>query len=435
MNTLNTLYSSKRFFRLLSLVFFLSFSLSLIAQISISTESSIRVYKTQSILKELKVSHPEILDSLRLVERQIHQYRPVGINEEITIPVVFHIIHNTSNPAEEISKQAIESQLAALNRDFQGTSSNASSFIASKEGFDNQSANDTGIRFCLAENGINYVSTTVSSWRDDAIKLVAGAEAWNPKKYLNIWIGNLEGFGGYAYLPGMAYDTNLDGVTIDYRYVDGSLPKFSLHRTGVHLVLGFLGLRELWDENQPCGDDGVFDTPIHNSPNYGVTNNYRHVTTCYDNEVEMTMNLMDGGEDEQVYLLTKGQKQRLRAVLSGGGFRHGLTQTPIPCGASNIVPPIDLALQNRSSKRDEVVVKVLPNPTKGNFQIALRGESNKIQVSIFDAQGRQLYESTTFPLVGEDNLSIDGSGWLSGMYFIKVQTDKTILNSTFIINK
>jgi len=420
---------------LLAFFFSIALSQSVTAQTSISAESSIRIYKTQSVLKDLKVNHPEILDSLRLVERHIYQYRPIGTNEEITIPVVFHILHNSSNPSELVAKQAIEAQLVALNRDFQGANPTQSNFTALKEGFDNQSANDTGIRFCMAENGINYVSTTVSSWRDDGIKLAEGAAAWNPKKYLNIWIGNLDGFGGYAYLPGMAYDVNLDGVVLDYRYVDGSLPKFSLHRTGTHLVLGFLGLRELWDENQPCSDDGVFDTPIHNSPNYGTTNSYRHVSTCYNNEVEMTMNLMDGGVDEQVYLLTKGQKKRLRAVLSEGGFRHGLTQTPTLCGTSNFTSPPNVALQNRSSKTNEVLIKVLPNPTKGNFQIALSGESNKIQVNIFDAQGRQLFESNSFSLVGTHNLSIDGSRWLSGMYFIKVQTDKALLNSTFIINK
>lgn len=190
-----------------------------------------RIYKTQSVLKNLKATHPEILDSLRQVERHIYQYKAIGTNEVVTIPVVFHIIHNPANPSELVIKTAIEAQLAALNRDFIGTSPIQENFIAQLAGFNTQNANDTGVRFCLAEkegvSGINYVTTLESTWSDDAIKLAA--PAWNPKQYLNIWIGNLDGFAGYAYQPGMAYDTALDGVVIDYQYVDGSLSDYNLH--------------------------------------------------------------------------------------------------------------------------------------------------------------------------------------------------------------
>ena len=402
---------------------------------SVYAQNSRRIYKTQSVLNALKTTHPEILDSLRLVERHIYQYRPIGTNETVTIPVVFHVLHHADNPAEQLNKTALEAQLAALNRDFQGASPAQSSFIASAAGFDQLNANNTGIQFCLADNGVNYVPTTQRSWSDDAIKLAAPAR--NPKQYLNIWIGNLEGFAGYAYLPGMAYDVAMDGVVVDYRYVDGSLSDFALHRTGVHLVAGFLGLKELWNENQPCGDDGVLDTPIHNAPNYGQTNTYKHVSTCFNGEfaVEMTVNLLDAGVDEQLYMFTKGQKKRLRAVLGIGGFRHSLTQTPTNCQGTEIIETPIAAQSRNHSPISTVEIAVIPNPAKDNFQVALSGKAQQAQLSIFDAQGKRLYESGIFSLDGRQDIPIDGSRWLSGIYFLKLQTDIQLLNRTFIINR
>jgi hypothetical protein len=61
----------------------------------------------------------------------------------------------------------------------------------------------------------------------------------------------------------------------------------ALCRTLTHLMGNYLNLYDLWNESQPCADDYVDDTPIHNAPN-GRFWQYRHVSTCDGSPVEMT---------------------------------------------------------------------------------------------------------------------------------------------------
>jgi hypothetical protein len=111
-----------------------------------------------------------------------------------------------------------------------------------------------------------------------------------------------------------------DGIVLDYRFL-GSLgtvkAPYDQGKTLTHLVGNYLGLNDLWG-NGHCADDLVDDTPPHNAPNFGCPG-YRHISTCDDNPVEMTMNFMDNTDDACMYMFTAGQVRRMRAALGESG--------------------------------------------------------------------------------------------------------------------
>ncbi len=87
-------------------------------------------------------------------------------------------------------------------------------------------AADTKIMFCLAQvapdgrstNGIIRKHTTKEYFLgDDAMKFsnAGGDNAWDPQRYLNIWVCNMFGRSlGYATVPGAPADK--DGIVINW---------------------------------------------------------------------------------------------------------------------------------------------------------------------------------------------------------------------------
>ena len=212
-------------------------------------------------------------------------------------------------------------------------------------------------------------------------------------------------------MPGISSAT--DGIVIDYRYFaraagsvkpDGFVGEFGLGRTVVHLMGSYLNLHELWNETEPCSDDYVEDTPIHNAPNHG-RGDYKHVSTCEGNLVEMTTNLMDSGNDSTMYLFTWGQMMRMQAVLAEGGARHNLTLMELPCSEGSG----DFAGDNQERKQEESTasalpfqVRVLPNPNNGQFTIEINCETpltEAYQAFLYDELGHLVWQQ-----------SINGSG-------------------------
>jgi hypothetical protein len=102
-----------------------------------------------------------------------------------------------------------------------------------------------------------------------------------------------------------------------------------------------------------------------------------HVSTCGDNPVEMTMNLMDSGYDSTMYLFTLGQMMRMHATLDETGSRYELTKTPISC------KPIDGGfLEDPISERNDnklvhknMQLSILPNPNHGMFTLEIKTEN------------------------------------------------------------
>jgi hypothetical protein len=252
------------------------------------------------------------------------------VNGVITIPVVVHVVYN--NSTENISDAQIMSQMTILNDDFRRQNSDADNVWSQ--------AADTEIQFCMATvdpngnptNGITRTSTSVSAFStNDAMKFNSsgGKDAWPAGDYLNMWVCDISGgILGYAQFPGGSPAT--DGVVMDYQYfgsIGTATAPFDLGRTTTHEVGHWLNLRHIWGDGNCNADDFVSDTPTSDAPNYGCA--LGHVS-C--NSTDMVQNYMDYSDDACMNLFTAGQKARMRAVLSAGGFRNSLLSSG-GCGA------------------------------------------------------------------------------------------------------
>jgi len=245
----------------------------------------------------------------------------------IRIPVVVHILYAT--PGQQLDDARVHSQIEALNRDFNRLNADTAGTPAHFRAL----AADVELKFELATADplgrpttgiVRYPSQAAYFREDDRIKFAAqgGADAWDSRYYLNIWVGNLQSAMGYATAPGAPADR--DGVVITTAAfgTTGVQPPFHLGRTAVHEVGHWLGLRHIWGDTY-CGDDGVQDTPVQGNFTPGCPSGYR--SSC-NNAVtgDMYMNYMDYTADACMNLFTEGQKSRMRALFLTGGPRNSM---------------------------------------------------------------------------------------------------------------
>ena len=187
-------------------------------------------------------------------------------DEIITVPVVVHILYN--NITQNISDAQVLSQIESLNKDYRRLN-NIDNIPAAFSSL----SSDAKIIFCIAKtdpqgkptNGIIHKYSKTANWTaNDEMKFSASAgdDAWDSKRYLNIWVCNLFGRSlGYSSLPGSP--VYKDGVVIQYDVFGtaGTIrAPFDKGRTATHEIGHWLGLMHLWGDAL-CGDDMIDDTP------------------------------------------------------------------------------------------------------------------------------------------------------------------------------
>lgn len=260
----------------------------------------------------------------------------------LTIPVVFHVVWNTS--AENIPASAINAVMTQLNQDYSASNSNLSGVRST---FQNSIGN-VGIQFCLAQvdpqgnatTGITRTQTTATWFNpdtqtNDMKSAPLGRAPWNPSQYLNVWVCDISsgasgGFVtlGYAYLPaGGIVGSSIDGLVIDYQY---GMQLSS--RTATHEIGHYLGLLHTWgqDPGSCSSDDGYTDTPNTSSPTYSCAN----TTLQKCNVLTQYENFMDYSNCSAMF--SNQQGNAMTGILTG--VRNGLlstnacsTSTPGPC--------------------------------------------------------------------------------------------------------
>lgn len=252
-------------------------------------------------------------------------------NAVITIPVVVHVVYNSSQ--QNISDAQIMSEIDVLNEDFRKLNPDTINIRP----FYKAIAGDAKIQFCLAQrdpqgsvtNGITRTYTSITDFGcDDQVKFdtTGGKTGWDPHEYLNIWVCNLNCANGYAYYPGIPDE--YDGVVIHY-YVFGRTgyiaPGYQ-GRTTTHEIGHWLGLyHPFYYDTDPCEGntsqtcsiqgDKVCDTPKDSAPTWDCN---PLLNTCTDYPVDlpdMYENFMDYTTDSCRTMFTLGQIDRMNSFL------------------------------------------------------------------------------------------------------------------------
>ena len=335
-----------------------------------------------------------------------------SVQANYTIPVVIHIIHGGQavGTYPNISDAQANSQITVLNNDFAGIGQNYTNYPASaftayataaglpaanKDANGRPKISNFNINFCLAtidKNGnamtvagidrVNYnsISTptsatypsknpaasnyaTPTTFMDFMNNYIKPATIWDPTKYMNIWVTDVNagaGLLGFATFPAGSGLVGISGTgtsTTDGLWcwgksfgTTGTLQApYNRGRTSTHEIGHWLGLRHIWGDGT-CATDYCLDTPPASADNAGAptyplnansctspsgTNN----TTPNGANGEMFMNFMDYTNDASMYMFTEDQRTRAQTAMANGTYRkflgtHGLCSVGSPTPAT-----------------------------------------------------------------------------------------------------
>lgn len=266
-----------------------------------------------------------------------------------TIPVIFHIVHSGEafGTGTNIDSAYVYAQITQLNNDMRR--------MAGTSGYNTHAAGaDVRIQFVaatldtsnnqLAEPGIHRVNKSgfgVTNPPFNAVYIdntIKPASIWDPTRYFNIWVLDLNGLLGYAQFPdapnepgvGVNNAANTDGVVVHYSTVGSSTRKFpggypyDEGRTLTHETGHWLGLRHIWGDGNCATDDFAFDTPRASGPNFGcpapIPNSCNDLTYGGGaDSSDMISNYMDYTDDGCMNIFTQGQMARMRVVMGETG--------------------------------------------------------------------------------------------------------------------
>ena len=397
---------------------------------------------TAGYIQQLIITDPSIKNSFNKAAAQITAVsnnsaaRDIVADEIINLPVVIHILYNRS--IQNISLAQVQSQLTVLNNDYSNLNADR---INTPTVFATLVA-DTRIRFCLAQvdpqgrrtTGIirKYTKTDFFS-PEDAMKYAAqgGDDAWDCKRYLNIWVCNMGGRTlGYSSIPGGPAAT--DGVVISYDVfgTTGNVRSpYDKGRTATHETGHWLGLKHIWGD-AICGTDDVDDTPVQQYYNYGCPT-FPHVTNCSPNgNGDMYMNFMDFTNDDCMNLFTKGQKIRMRALFAENNIRNSFLLS-FACDSTlaqgGALPAIDTTV----AVQPFAGFKIYPNPLQSIVTIEYIGElkaSVLKTINIFNVTGNKVYSGTVISA----KTNINTAGLAKGVYILSIQEGATRITKKLI---
>lgn len=416
----------------------------------------------------------------------------VNTDTTYTIKVVFHVVYLNDNKYENPSDAILQSQIDALNRDF-----NLENDLGIIRDEFKQFIGNPKIKFELATvdpngkptTGINRKKSSpilIPDWNNllDNIKNSAtgGISPWKPVEYLNIWVCDLnitrrikkdtvatkpdEGMlGGYANPPQGLPNWSLSGtdlaitpvfkqgVVIDFRFI-GQYNEYNkdyfknsgiygLGRTTVHEVGHYLGLRHIWGDGQAyqllfpnldvCNDfdDGIKDTPSAEEP--------------YANHIESSANLC--GVDVN----------SCNVPYPGDGIDYPdmrenyMDYATDLCYAMFTKEQVNMMRYVLTEKRPGIITKrevvpavptginnhillaanIHPNPTKDIINVRFAETSNvESRIQIFNTLGQYIHQEILPANAKESSIKVDHLA--PGSYIIHIERSGESLTQQFI---
>jgi hypothetical protein len=406
------------------LSFFLLGTLSGFAQRTCATDDKLAELKAN--VPGFAIHHKEVMDFITNPNTVPARKSTSAV---ITIPVVVHVLYK--NSTQNISDAQIQSQITILNNDFRKLNSDFSNVVPSEfQPF----AADCELVFCLATQtptgspttGIVRKSVSSGFNLQTSYYTSTGDPAWDPTKYLNIWVGrfNSSSLLGFAYLPSSAGQP-FDGLCIGDQFFGNTgtaTAPFNKGRTATHEIGHYFGLLHPWgNDGSTCGNssnsDGVADTPATNNPYFGCPGFPDNTNACVSTgNGSMFMNYMDYVDDECMAFFTNGQKQIMQNTMAGP--RSSLL-TSNGCGS--------LGLNETESI---LAIAVYPNPVSQYFMITSPHVSIDY-VEVYNTNG-QLVKTQKLE---ETNNKINIEQFESGVYYLRIYNEGKFLKSDKVIKK
>ena len=371
----------------------------------------------------------------------------------VTIPVVVHVIYNTSTAAEKLTITQVNEQLTYTNADYAGTNPHSMYLFPSS-----LKAN-CGIQFCLAKvdpsgnstTGIDYKQTTVTSFNitgssascsgyPERCSSTGGANAWDVTKYLNIWVCNAgTELCGISEFPSSTNNVYY-GTTINYMFFGhtGAVAPYNLGGTYSHESGHCLNLYHTWgDDNGTCtGTDYCNDTPNQENMNYGnvedgslsevspATSTLNTSTKVETDACTTTspgvlyQDFMDYTDDLDYACFTPNQATRMAATLAAMDL--SLT-TSTKCSGVGIE---EVELSNK--------IGLFPNPTRNEFTIDFSGFNSTATIEVYNVIGKLVKNISSNGIA--DKIVIDLKNEDSGIYFVNIKTPEgTIIRKLSLI--
>ncbi|MBS1778399.1 MAG: zinc-dependent metalloprotease [Bacteroidetes bacterium] len=381
------------------------------------------------------------------------------------VPIIFHVVLNSSQLAQ-IGGEAgvierINSQIDALNADYNAANADSATIPPAFKTF----YANVGIHFALAHKdpngnytpGYEFITTTQSSFAvnggtigsgfacsDAKFSTTGGAEAWDTKKYINVWVINITPFGvggvgtppPYAAYGGeVAFPWNEQGIAIAYfalgKQTSSSqyfVPAAKAGRTLVHEMGHFFNLfhpfgLSTFDNSDCTDDDGVGDTPKEAGPTQSKCPAFPLLDTCSNTfPGVMFMNHMDYSADTCRTMFTTQQAARINVELANGGYRQSLLDDP---GIIYNYPTTITTISNQSSFR------IFPNPASGNCVLWFAADSHPKEATLLNAMGQAV---KVFKLDETTQLQhLDISDIARGAYSLQCRFDNTAATQRLMI--
>ncbi len=406
-------------------------------------------YEIQKIMQR----YPQFAANQKKLYDEAHQLfaemnsskrRIIADTEYYEIPVVFHVIYNTG--AQNISTNLILSQMNELNLDFRKLNSDTGRI----RNIFKPLAADVRIQFVLATTDPNgnvttgitrtatskttFATNTSGQYTEDMKSSFSGGEsAWDPTRYLNIWICNMEypnyvgitygfatpptGAPNWGQFPTATRDSTdvTSGIVLHYKIVGKNNPlapsTLKEGNTTTHEVGHYLGLRHIWGDAlnpsaQGCNvDDGIFDTPNARDKNFGCGNvNLNTCTDASNDKPDMTENYMDYTLDGCAAMFTIEQAFMMRFVLQN--FRTSLPARFITY--DTLVDPDNSVYLYPNPNRIGQPTSIQINSTSGN---------KDFKVEVFDATGKRVISQM---LISNKKHEFDLSPFTSLVYYLRI---------------
>lgn len=411
-----------------------------------------------------------------------------------TVQVVVHVVYLNNNKYENIPDSIIQSQIDALNRDFNAKNAdsvNLRPFFIPFRG-------NAKIKFELAKfrpngaptNGIlrvqgklggsggyNPIIDNVKRPDDIFTGLFgSGSPSWPVSRYLNIWVCDLNyatrkcptcltlcdtcgALGGYAYPPanainwgGLALERGSnDGVVIDFRFFglnnwyaqDSTSQRFrdfySNGRTTVHEIGHYLGMQHSWGNVIPiivpdgCAvDDFIDDTPEEQNSFSSFL--VRGTTNPCDSTINSCTKNYLGRDWPDMYENYMNYSSDLCYNLFTKQ-QVNLMRFNLLTRRQNLIIKRELEptipTAIRNPRIKDYGISIFPNPANDVLTIQFTNQQQKaLTLELFDITGKTIMASVIQPQT--HTFTTDVKSLASGIYMIKLSNETITVSEKFI---